>query len=95
MKLKSLSKAIKKYHPDINKEADAEEKFKEVSEAYEILSDPQNGQLMINMDTQVPIQTMALVEPVAALVVLAAFQVAVLVASKISLIHSLAVAVVR
>ena len=31
----------KKYHPDINKEADAEEKFKEVQEAYDCLSDEQ------------------------------------------------------
>ena len=31
----------KKYHPDINKEADAEEKFKEVQEAYDCLSDDQ------------------------------------------------------
>ena len=30
-------KLAKKYHPDINKEADAEEKFKEVQEAYEVL----------------------------------------------------------
>ncbi len=29
----------KKYHPDINKDADAPEKFKEVNEAYEVLSD--------------------------------------------------------
>ncbi len=29
----------KKYHPDLNKAANAEEKFKEVQEAYEILSD--------------------------------------------------------
>lgn len=31
----------KKYHPDINHDADAPEKFKEVQEAYEVLSDPQ------------------------------------------------------
>lgn len=31
----------KKYHPDINKEPDADEKFKEVASAYEVLSDPQ------------------------------------------------------
>ena len=29
----------KKYHPDLNKAADAEDKFKEATEAYEILSD--------------------------------------------------------
>lgn len=29
----------KKYHPDVNKEADAEAKFKEIGEAYAILSD--------------------------------------------------------
>jgi molecular chaperone DnaJ len=38
---KAYRKLSKQYHPDINKEADAEEKFKEISEAYEILSDPQ------------------------------------------------------
>jgi molecular chaperone DnaJ len=31
----------KKYHPDRNSEQDAEDKFKEASEAYSILSDPQ------------------------------------------------------
>ena len=31
----------KKYHPDINKEAGAEEKFKEINEAYDTLSDEQ------------------------------------------------------
>ena len=29
----------KKYHPDINKEPEAQEKFKEISEAYSVLSD--------------------------------------------------------
>ena len=36
---KSYRSLAKKYHPDINKSADAEEKFKEINEAYEVLSD--------------------------------------------------------
>jgi len=35
----AFRKLAKQYHPDINKEADAEEKFKEVQEAYAVLSD--------------------------------------------------------
>jgi len=31
----------RKYHPDVNKSADASEKFREATEAYEVLSDPQ------------------------------------------------------
>lgn len=36
---KSYRKLARKYHPDINKEKEAEEKFKEINAAYEILSD--------------------------------------------------------
>lgn len=36
---KSYRKLARQYHPDVNKAADAEEKFKEVKEAYDVLSD--------------------------------------------------------
>ncbi len=36
---KSYRRLARKYHPDINKTKDAEEKFKEINAAYEILSD--------------------------------------------------------
>jgi curved DNA-binding protein len=34
-------KLARKYHPDVSKEANAERRFKEVGEAYEVLRDPQ------------------------------------------------------
>ena len=36
---KAYRKLAKEYHPDINKSPEAEEKFKEINAAYEILSD--------------------------------------------------------
>ncbi|MEE8045502.1 MAG: molecular chaperone DnaJ [Dehalococcoidia bacterium] len=37
---KAFRKQALKYHPDRNKEADASDRFKEVNEAYQVLSDP-------------------------------------------------------
>ena len=38
---RAFRKLAKQYHPDVNKEPGAEEKFKEIGEAYAVLSDPQ------------------------------------------------------
>src|SRR5512143_3931010 len=37
----AFRKLARLYHPDVSKEADAEERFKEINEAYGVLSDPQ------------------------------------------------------
>ena len=36
---KAYRRLARKYHPDINKDPSAEDKFKEINAAYEILSD--------------------------------------------------------
>jgi curved DNA-binding protein len=38
---KSYRRLARKYHPDVSKEKDAESKFKELQEAYEVLKDPE------------------------------------------------------
>lgn len=37
---KAYRRLARKYHPDVSSEADAEQKFKDVGEAYEVLKDP-------------------------------------------------------
>ena len=38
---KAFRKYALKYHPDRNKSSEAQEKFKEINEAYQVLSDPE------------------------------------------------------
>jgi curved DNA-binding protein len=38
---RTYRKLARKYHPDLNKDEGAEEKFKELGEANEVLSDPE------------------------------------------------------
>ncbi len=38
---RAYRKLARKYHPDVSKESNAEDRFKELGEAYEVLKDPE------------------------------------------------------
>ncbi|WP_420225213.1 DnaJ C-terminal domain-containing protein [Pigmentiphaga litoralis] len=45
-------KLARKYHPDVSKESDAESRFKEIGEAYQVLKEPDKRAAYDNMGTQ-------------------------------------------
>jgi len=49
---RAYRKLARKYHPDVSTEKNAEEKFKELQEAYEVLKDPQKRQAYDQLGSQ-------------------------------------------
>jgi len=56
---KAYRKLARKFHPDVSKEKDAEEKFKEVQEAYEVLKDAEKRKAYDQMGSYQPGQDFA------------------------------------
>lgn len=45
---RAYRKLAKQYHPDVNKEASADQRFKDIQEAFDVLGDEENERSMID-----------------------------------------------
>ncbi|RTI15930.1 DnaJ C-terminal domain-containing protein [Thermus scotoductus] len=51
---RAYKRLARQYHPDVNKSPEAEEKFKEINEAYAVLSDPEKRKVYDTYGTATP-----------------------------------------